>query len=141
MEKLGLNDLIVHVSHSSASVFPSQALADNLTTELAMIESEMEELVSSEDKDQENLAILNAELETSRGQLSHIQQLTRFYTSVSLCDTAFSDFLNRIDSHEDLMKTSLNPEASSDYDGIPEQIAETKGIFEDVMLCFRPWHQ
>lgn len=138
MEKLGLNDLIVHVSHSSASVFPSQALADNLTTELAMIESEMEELVSSEDKDQENLSILNAELETSRGQLSHIQQLTRFYTSVSLCDTAFSDFLNRIDSHEDLIKTSLNPEASSDYDGIPEQIAETKGIFEDVMLCFRP---
>lgn len=71
-----------------------------------------------------------------------IKQLGQLYQHVVLCDAAFSEFLDHIDSHPDLpniegprerLDLNFSPE-----DRLQERMSYTKGIFGDMNEHFRP---
>lgn len=138
---IGLTDLAIPGSASS-SALPTEEAADCLLVSFKSIEIEAKELLESCTGDvlDAELHSLKAEVELSRGQLTRIQQLSRLFSSTILCDSAFSEFLDYIDSHEGpshapSQSTSL---PSSTGEILSERMARTKSVFEDMIEQYHP---
>lgn len=129
-------------THSSASALPTSAIFQGLLVSFESIEAEASQLPPTLQVEvaETDLRSLRLELQFSQEQLNRIRQLSYLQSSIVLCDTAFSDFLDYLDSHEGPSQLPIqNASLSASVgDKLSERMAYTKGIFEDMMEQFYP---
>ncbi|THH10070.1 hypothetical protein EW145_g1570 [Phellinidium pouzarii] len=149
LKSIGLNAVVrpsgISAHHTSNTSLPTSDMADALFASFAFVESETAELPrSAQDVTADTeLRSLRLEVEASRGFVCRIQQLAQLSSSVTICDSAFSEFLDHIDSYTTQASrengTARIPiVAMFSEENLSERMSYTKGIVGDMSEYFEP---
>ncbi|KAH8118351.1 hypothetical protein DFH11DRAFT_1566963 [Phellopilus nigrolimitatus] len=150
LKSIGLNNVarpsVASLRHSSNASLPTMHTADAMSNDFACVDVEvaaLPALVQNSVVDTE-LRSLRLEAEASRGLVRRVQQLAQLSSSIFLCDTAFSEFLDHIDNYHPapLLKEddTLAPSdlRVSSEEQLSERMSHTKGIVGDMSEHYSP---
>lgn len=152
LKAIGINNVVRGLSSSASSgqhssQLPTQEVYETMLSSFRLVERDAEILPESSENPAAEMELrsLRLEVDASQEMIPRFKQLANLSSSVKLCDSAFSEFLDYIDSYPNVPKGKDSSDGVSEVgmmmtpeDQLSERMSFTKGVFGDMSEHFSP---